>query len=76
MEPVQASQADPKRVRAVFNLVTLKILGYSYEQIEIFHPERMTSDRLAELMHKKAAEELKRKGIKTEPLYRSPEQQP
>jgi len=69
MEPVHHSKPDPGRVRAVFNLVTLKILGYSYEQIEVFHPEHMSSDRLAELIHRKAAEELRRKHISTQPLY-------
>jgi hypothetical protein len=70
MEPKQVTQVDPKKVRAVFNLVTLKTLGYSYEQIEILHPAEMTSERLLELVHKKAAEELRRKGIKIQPLHK------
>jgi hypothetical protein len=69
MEP-KTAQVDPKRVRAVFNLVTLKTLGYSYEQIEILHPAEMTSKRLLELVHKKAAEDLRSKGIKTRPLHK------
>jgi hypothetical protein len=76
MEPKQASQIDPGKVRAVFNLAVLKMLGYSYRQIEILHPATMTSEQFLELVHKKAAEELKRKSIKTEPLYRKPRQQP
>jgi hypothetical protein len=70
MEPKQASQVDPRRVRAVFNLVTLQMLGYSYDQIEILHPANMTSDRLRELIHKKAAQELRRKGIKIQTLLK------
>lgn len=68
MEPKQVSQIDPRRVRAVFNLVTLRMLGYSFDQIEILHPADITSKQLLELVHKKAAQELRRKGIKIQTL--------
>jgi len=47
--------SDPERVRAVFNLVALHLAGYTYDQIELFHPADMTTDRLHELLDRKMA---------------------
>jgi hypothetical protein len=44
---------EPERARAAFNLVALHLAGYTYDQIELFHPSDMTPDRLHELLDKK-----------------------
>jgi hypothetical protein len=47
--------SDPERARAAFNLVALHLAGYTYDQIELFHPAGMTADRLHELLDRKMA---------------------
>lgn len=47
--------SDPERARAAFNLVALHLAGYTYDQIELFRPANMTSDRLHELLDRKMA---------------------
>jgi hypothetical protein len=44
---------DPERGRAAFNMVALHLAGYTYDQIELFHPADMTEDRLHDLLIKK-----------------------
>jgi hypothetical protein len=44
---------DPERGRAAFNMVALHLAGYTYDQIELFHPADMTEDRLHDLLVKK-----------------------
>ncbi|MGP8070349.1 MAG: hypothetical protein ACLP5V_10710 [Candidatus Bathyarchaeia archaeon] len=48
-------RSDPERARAAFNLVALHLAGYTYDQIELFYPANMTSDRLHELLDRKMA---------------------
>jgi hypothetical protein len=45
----------PERARAAFNLVALHLAGYTYDQIELFHPAGMTADMLHELLDRKMA---------------------
>jgi hypothetical protein len=59
--------SDPERARAAFNLVALHLAGYTYDQIELFHPAGMTADRLHELLDRKMVS-LLRKGLKIEPI--------
>jgi hypothetical protein len=47
---------EPERARAAFNMVALYLAGYTYDQIELFHPADMTPDRLNELLMKKSSE--------------------
>jgi hypothetical protein len=47
------SPRDPKRGRAAFNMVALHLAGYTYDQIELFHPADMNEDRLHDLLIKK-----------------------
>jgi hypothetical protein len=44
---------DSQRGRAAFNMVALYLAGYTYDQIELFHPADMTEDRLHDLLIKK-----------------------
>jgi len=44
---------DPERGRAAFNMVALHLAGYTYDQIELFHPADMTEDRLHDPLIKK-----------------------
>lgn len=53
-QPEQAH--EPERARAAFNMVALYLAGYTYDQIELFHPADMTPDRLNELLMKKSSE--------------------
>lgn len=46
---------EPERARAAFNMVALHLAGYTYDQIELFHPAGMTPDRLHELLAKRIA---------------------
>ncbi len=46
-------QPDPKTARAAFNLVALHLAGYTYDQIELFHPGDMNEDRLHNLLIRK-----------------------
>jgi hypothetical protein len=50
-QPEQAQ--EPERARAAFNMVALHLAGYTYDQIELFHPADMTPDRLHELLARK-----------------------
>lgn len=38
-----------------FNMVALHLAGYTYDQIELFHPADMTADTLHELRDRKMA---------------------
>jgi hypothetical protein len=44
---------EPERARAAFNMVALHLAGYTFDQIELFHPGDMTAERLHELLQKK-----------------------
>jgi hypothetical protein len=62
--------SDPERARAAFNLVALHLAGYTYDQIELFHPADMTADRLHELLDRKMAS-LVGKHLKIEPISKA-----
>jgi hypothetical protein len=69
MEPSE-QPSDPERARAAFNLVALHLAGYTYDQIELFHPADMTPDRLHELLDRKMAS-LVGKHLKIEPITKA-----
>ena len=54
MEPSEQT-LEPDRARAAFNMVALHLAGYTFSQIELFHPSNMTAERLHELLDRKAA---------------------
>jgi hypothetical protein len=55
---------DPQRGRAAFNMVALYLAGYTYDQIELFHPADMTEDRLHDLLIKKLKRLLREWAVK------------
>ncbi len=50
---MEQPEPDPARGRAAFNMVALHLAGYTYDQIELFHPADMTEDRLHDLLIKR-----------------------
>jgi hypothetical protein len=53
-------QPDLKRTRATFNLVTLHLAGFSYDQIELLRPSDLTEDGLHDLLIKQLNEILRK----------------
>jgi hypothetical protein len=51
-------------------VVALHLAGYTYDQIELFHPSDMTADRLHELLDRKMAS-LLGKHLKIEPISKA-----
>ncbi len=57
----QRELPEPERARTAFNLVALHLAGYTFDQIELFHPGDMTAERVHELLGSRELSERKRK---------------